>query len=186
MFYAQSTITVRSGRRGYRRERKSNELSFIQTLQLNSTGLARPGITVPSLPLPILWSRRQRPSRMAIFRPWSGSLGLLSRGLKRSVSHAARVRETHTPGVAFRHLPPWKDVVNQCLEFARDTDLFQRIQQPLLLTKPSAITTFLQSDIPAWHSQPKLQCRHHASVIDRHSTVRETASRWQLLKIWDS
>ena len=24
---------------------------------------------------------------------------------------------THTPNIAFRHLPPRKDVVNQCLEF---------------------------------------------------------------------
>ena len=28
---------------------------------------------------------------------------------------------THTPSIAFRHLPPRKDIVNQCLEFAHDT-----------------------------------------------------------------
>ena len=27
-------------------------------------------------------------------------------------------RSSHTPSIAFRHLPPRKDVVNQCLEFA--------------------------------------------------------------------
>ena len=103
MFCAQSTITVRSGRRGYRRERKLNELNFIPTLQLsqfNGAGSARNHCAY-SLPLPILWSRRQRPSRMAIFRPWSGSLGLLSRGLKMSVSRCQSAWDTHS-GHRFR------------------------------------------------------------------------------------
>ena len=32
--------------------------------------------------------------------------------------HPLCPRLTHTPSIAFRHLPPRKDVVNQCLEFA--------------------------------------------------------------------
>ena len=39
-------------------------------------------------------------------RGWRGQLHI----------HAGKRRE-HTPSIAFRHLPPRKDVVNQCLEF---------------------------------------------------------------------
>ena len=33
-----------------------------------------------------------------------------------------RERQKHTPIIAFRHPPPKKDIVNQCLEFETETD----------------------------------------------------------------
>ena len=36
--------------------------------------------------------------------------------------NTARLHWTHTPSIAFRHSPPGKDVVNQCLEFALNVD----------------------------------------------------------------
>ena len=33
-----------------------------------------------------------------------------------------RERQRHTPIIAFRHPPPKKDIVNQCLEFETETD----------------------------------------------------------------
>ena len=77
----------------------------------------------------------------------------------------------HTPSIAFRHLPPRKDVVNQCLEFGEG-----------LVVSPDWHCT---SCMPLWHQQQTRSAQRAGAAEQAKYSPRQNGLDWSSCQDWE-